>query len=491
MNIAKSAARRLRAGLRRILVLVLSRLCGPSVLRTTAEWFATVLPEDDSLSELSAKYVEIRGGARPFERPAHYWALLHLLHLHKTGRCEATYTLRFAQDRLPPLLLHVYRDGQSCSLILSGGLYALPFAALVDDGATALLFEDSLSLQPPSDALVPEFLMATLRWVRWCHRWPVIASVLPLFHLACPVEDQNDERAELHLMFGFTNNFGHYIWNELTGKYLLRKAAIVPDRVVQGPYDFGDMAGQHHEAVLKASVAEKSVCERSRHCRFRFNDLVISREFSIGLRDELGSAPRPDAAQPKGLCFKVRTRGRRFENQIAIFVDIIRWLDTSYGARNVELLFDGHTSFGALGPDGLAAIEEELDCVERIMKAVGPRPDARPSRVLIGMSLREKSVEFGRIGQYVAPIGSGAELHGWVFGIPGIYFGPMRMIRLSHQHRAGFIEDSPVMQWVEPTREWGTEGCESFEMDSKDLREALLRTRYLEDLGRATVGRTS
>jgi hypothetical protein len=130
----------------------------------------------------------------------------------------------------------------------------------------------------------------------------------------------------------------------------------------------------------------------------------------------------------------------------------------------------------------LQLIEEERFLASTISSGLrGLNPNGTITS-MIGMTLLEKAKLIPKIDQHVAPIGSGAELYSWIFKVPGIYFGPTRMLKLAQSHQSGIVEDLPPCEFIGPAREWGEVGCESYEIDPSLLQQSLRKTSFFRRL---------
>jgi hypothetical protein len=233
------------------------------------------------------------------------------------------------------------------------------------------------------------------------------------------------------------------------------------------------MRGVSFSKIEKGSASRAPRLFRSGDIYLRFNDLIISKDFCENFDSFFEKKKIGLGSDRPGICFKLRVQGRICVNHRELILEIVRWLDLNLEPTSYRIYLDGLTSYPGMTDTDSETLKIERDLVDEICSEITNSRKNLEIISLVGSSLAAKVSLIERINLYIAPIGSGGELYGWVKGIPGIYFGPQRMIDLAEGHKKGIQECPPSVQLIKPIDEFGPFGEENYKIDCQEMIAAV------------------
>lgn len=363
------------------------------------------------------------------------------------GSCFIPVNPQFA----PPLICYVLqeKDG-SDALFFWGGLYALPLLLIHQRCRRLVVFHDSYLVQPKC----PEIEPLRLIW-RWRKK------LLNVRYAS--TEDDSSMAGNFNgniFCMGFSNNFGHYLWNELSGLYDLITSGMLKrgSKIIVGPYDFCDVAHimqEHYGMVILPAPKKFSVFSSSEAegVFFRFNDIVVSDAYCQYLKQKIffsAKIPEDPAKKILNVCMKIRCHNRVCENQGEILGQLIQYFLERFPAHNVCLFIDGFSRYRTMTSFDEEMISIEKEYLAQLFNKFDTQWSDRVEVIdMIGMTVREKAEIAAVLDLYLSPVGSGGELYNWVYKVPSIYYGVPCMMALSQRHAQGIVESLPWIGLVE------------------------------------------
>ena len=409
-----------------------------------------------------------------------------LLDLGSFGRFElvgSTLVLSDTKGTIP-VLLYEFKGSDGSAFLFWGGLYALPLLLVNVAQRRVYLFQDSYNVQPTDWSLSAVNLLLTLRRRQLRNK----IHLLPI-----PRKIKGDATlgrvsiSERILLFGFSNNFGHYLWNELSGVYDLLESGLM-DRincVVVGQYDFCGFA------KLLESRYDKKVCYVPLHgakplgdidadvmkmldrkLLIRFNDIVLTDSYCQFLRNNLADvreeadiSGEPTAtADIFNVCIKVRLHNRVCQNQLELLRAFLGHFSkdpkiiTQFRKRKVRLFVDGFSSYTGMSRYDEDVVRSEKELFAEFAKVAATIHGDNIELVdMIGLKVSQKASIARCLDLYISPVGSGGELYTWIYKVPSIYYGTPTMIELAQRHAQGIVESLPWIALVE-AQPVGTQG---------------------------------
>lgn len=374
---------------------------------------------------------------------------------------------------VPPVILYELKGSSGRAFMFWGGLYALPLLLIQETQKCVYLFHDSYSVQPKVQMLHASNLLVSFR------RRKLKNKLLPgLEHGShrkwLPTSVPKTGSA---LLFGFSNNFGHYIWNELSGIYDLIISGLI-DRigcVIVGQYDFCDFAAlleslygiKIHRVPLRS---EKRLCGMFADLMadtgcllLRFNNVVLTDAFCSYLRDKLFHDSEMDCREEASVgkelfnvCFKVRLHNRVCQNQIDLVLALLRYFEQSVKdfvndrVRKVRFFIDGFSSYAHMSPYDRDIVRREKELFAGIAQRCSDGLGESVELIdMIGLTVLQKASIARDLDLYLSPVGSGGELYTWVYKVPSIYYGLPDMIELAERHAQGLVESLPRISLVQ------------------------------------------
>lgn len=351
----------------------------------------------------------------------------------------------------PPVICYTLkREGGGDALFFFGGLYALPLLLIDQRHRRLLVFEDSYSVQPKCPEIDLWRLVCCWRKGMQSHHFFSEGASLSISVLGGNI-----------LFFGFTNNFGHYLWNELSGLYDLIASGLLKrvSGVVVGPYDFcdvGQILSEQYGMIILPVPKDLSISSspEAKGIFFRFNDIVVTDDYCRYLREEIfGSTMVAEELEKKRLnvCVKIRCHNRVCLNQGEVLRELIRYLLDRHGERRwIHLFIDGFSSYSTMTLFEKEMISAEKEYLDQLVNDFDTQWRDRVEVVdMIGMSVQEKAEIATVLDLYLSPVGSGGELYTWVYKVPAIYYGVPCMMTLSQRHNQGIVESLPWIALIE------------------------------------------
>lgn len=498
---------------------VLRKIITYSMNRTTFSESDLPCTESALMMSQGKNFQKVRNGKSPFSLPAHYasfvdlsqgkWQTHHGACFDADNGIRASYWVCGNPDRVPPVILYSIGKSENPHYLAAGGLYGLPLLEFCPKEKLAVIFRDALSVQPPERILRPEILLLLLKCIHLLETYPLLRQIgsrffgrffsekPPTTSKHCN-ENGRQVTAEPVLLSAFTNNFGHFLWNEMTGLHLLAISGFRFNEIIIGPYNF---AGNHrwvsslfpqtHITADPLSLAKNSKPRivRSKDLLLRFNELIISDKFIDSFKmGILGQMPAGTPSRTSlAACFKLRLHDRRCLNHREVIIRTVQWLSKINSGqacpKRLTFYIDGMTHFSGIDSKSRELLEAEKKEFLALAAGIDQSLGSADLISLIGSDLSSKAKIAATLDQYIAPIGSGSEFYGWIFKVPGIYFGPQRMVSLARDHLLGIVESPPEIQLIQPVEPIEQQNPqEDYCVDPAQLKERLLRTRFFSDL---------
>jgi tetratricopeptide (TPR) repeat protein len=246
---------------------------------------------------------------------------------------------------------------------------------------------------------------------------------------------KNTSKKQLVLDIGFSKNFGHYYWNELSGILYLEHNDLLKKipKFLVGNRDFFNVGGVFPEIpsckIIKLANTEelfKTILDNN-YFAVQVNDLFMTQELAyrvtrfslkkcsekLGFLEELERAKKHFPL----LCIQIRS-SRTWVSQGEGNTNIIKKLASEFPGLGV--VFEGWALQEVEDPLANSMIAKEKNIVAEIVAALPPHTQVY---CLIGKTNYEKTIFSHEIDVYSGPIGSGVTTVQWIANKPGVWHG--------------------------------------------------------------------
>lgn len=372
-------------------------------------------------------------------------------------------TLYNLDPAAPVSVMYELRDADDTAFLFWGGLYALPLLFVHTGTKTVHLFDDSFSVQPTP---WPQSTASMLLWVRRRIRDGCYTTSRAV---SAPIQKWGGGDVEKVLIFAVTSNFGHYIWNELSGIFGLIDSGLIDqvDRIVVGSHDFCGFAGLLESRYGKKVTRLDAYDGNSAHDKvsgqllLRFNDLVLTDACCYFLRHTIAGLPADvsrqcrrsaieDSATPFNLCIKIRVHNRVCRNQLDVLRALRDQLQVApLKGRKLRLFMDGFSSYPGMTREDEDIIRREKEFFAEFAADSSAAQESFELVDMIGFPVAQKASLAETMDLFLSPVGSGGELYTWIFKVPSIYYGIPMMLELAHRQSHGIVESPAWTKQIE------------------------------------------